>query len=383
MPPPAKTNFKTYEAQTRLLAAVIATNKGIKLDFKVLAAHVGGGTSASSIDHRLRPIKQLAKMQVQCVNKDEDPGQLPVEKGEIHKLYGESTPAGLEWQFRDIKKIGKAQQDAVRNGESPAGVLGSSSRGRASTPRAGTGTAASTPGSRASKSSAAATPSTATPGSRASKSAGGRGSFASGLGNSQKRSRPAREVSDDFESDDTDYDQKDGPDPDETPTGRKKPKHATAGGGAGDQQQQQQQQQSASAATTPSAGGNASSLTSGGGTSIFGNGTGGTSIFGNGTGTASSGGFGSSGGGNNSTFIDLVDDDDHDDGEEEEAAQGNAGDGGREPVMKQEPKTKSASTGDAAAGDDGYGYGEGPSGYYGSFVDDGSFNTSFLPDGEV
>lgn len=30
-----QTNFKTYEAQTRLLAAVIATNKGtIKLDFK-------------------------------------------------------------------------------------------------------------------------------------------------------------------------------------------------------------------------------------------------------------------------------------------------------------------------------------------------------------
>ena len=34
MPPANKTNFKTYEAQTRLLAAVIATNKGIKLDFK-------------------------------------------------------------------------------------------------------------------------------------------------------------------------------------------------------------------------------------------------------------------------------------------------------------------------------------------------------------
>lgn len=33
MPPTAKTNFKTYEAQTRLLAAVIATNPGLKLDF--------------------------------------------------------------------------------------------------------------------------------------------------------------------------------------------------------------------------------------------------------------------------------------------------------------------------------------------------------------
>ncbi|RYP12767.1 hypothetical protein DL765_007145 [Monosporascus sp. GIB2] len=375
MPPPAKTSFKTYEAQTRLLAAVIATNKGIKLDFKapslfpsrwrfwargILVLFSCGGASPSSIDHRLRAIKQLAKMQVQCVNKGEDPGQLPVEKGEIHKLYGESTPAGLEWQFRDIKKIGKAQQDAVMSGESPAGVLGSSSRGRASTPRAGAGTAASTPGSRASKSSAAATPTTATPGSRASKV-----SFASGVGNSQKRSRPARDVSDDFESDDTDYDQKGGPDPDETPTGRKKPKYAAARGGAGDRQQQ-----SATDSATPSAGDNASSSASGSG----------ASIFGNGTGTASSGAA------NKSTFIDLVnDDDDHED--DEGAAQENAGGGGKKPVIRREPKTKSASAGSAAAaaaaGDDDYSYGDGPSGYYGSFVDDGSFNTSFLPDGEV
>lgn len=34
MAPSNKTSFKTYEAQTRLLAAVIATNKGIKLDYK-------------------------------------------------------------------------------------------------------------------------------------------------------------------------------------------------------------------------------------------------------------------------------------------------------------------------------------------------------------
>ncbi|RYP62877.1 hypothetical protein DL769_007136 [Monosporascus sp. CRB-8-3] len=365
MPPPAKTNFKTYEAQTRLLAAVIATNKGIKLDFKAPPLFpsrrryfraMGILVLFISIDHRLRPIKQLAKMQVQCVNQKEDPGQLPVEKGEIHKLYGESTPAGLEWQFRDIKRIGKAQQDAVRNGESPAGVLGSSSRG-----------GASTPGSRASKSSAAATPSTATPGSRASKGAGGRGSFASNLGNSQKRSRPARDTSDDFESDDTDYDQKDGPDPDETPTGRKKPKYAASRGGAGDHQQQPTT--GAPAATMSAAGGIASSSSSGGG---------GASIFGNGGGSAGN----SNGNGNKNNFIDLVDDDDD---VEEDAAQENGGAGCKEPVVKQEPKTKPASAGGAAAGGDDYdyGHGHGPSGYYGSFEDDGSFNPSYLPDGEV
>ncbi|CAJ2508000.1 Uu.00g091860.m01.CDS01 [Anthostomella pinea] len=174
MAPTTKTNFKTYEASTRLLAAVIATNKGIKLDFKELAKYVGGGTTKDSVNHRLRPIKQLAKMQAACVGKGEDPGELPVEKGaladlvgggaspsslehrfrpikklgeeltggkekEIQKLFGESTPGGIEWQFREIKHLGKAQQAAIAKKQNPAGVAVKS------------GSAASTPVSRASK----------------------------------------------------------------------------------------------------------------------------------------------------------------------------------------------------------------------------------------
>ncbi|KAI1283649.1 hypothetical protein F5Y07DRAFT_394550 [Xylaria sp. FL0933] len=165
-----KTNFKTYEASTRLLAAVIATTN-VKLDYAELAKHVGGGATKDAINHRLRPIKQLAKMQATCIRKGEDPGDLPVDKGalaelvgdgatavamehrmratkqlakefaakldkkkkmaeesdespaqpkKIQKLFGESTPSGLEWQFRDIKSLGKAQQEAVKKGENPA-----------------------------------------------------------------------------------------------------------------------------------------------------------------------------------------------------------------------------------------------------------------------
>ncbi|RYP87915.1 hypothetical protein DL769_000367 [Monosporascus sp. CRB-8-3] len=133
-----------------------------------------------------------------------------------------------------------------------------------------------------------------------------RGSLTWGFGNSRKRSRLARDISDDFESDDTDCDQKDGPDPDKMPTCRKKPKyHAARGGGV------------------PS--------------------------------------------------IDLVDDHKDDD---EEAAQENADGGGKKPIIKQEPKTKStladSAGAGAGAGDDDNGYGDGPSGYYGSFVDDDS-----------
>ncbi|KAJ8125517.1 hypothetical protein O1611_g8121 [Lasiodiplodia mahajangana] len=137
-----KTNFKTYEASTRLLAAVLATSN-VKLDYAELAKHVGGGATKDAVNHRLRPIKQLAKMQASCIEKGQDPGALPVDKGEIQKLFGESTPAGIEWQFRDIKNLAKAQKQAVEKGQSPVGLLppGTPSAGR------GKGAAARTPGS--------------------------------------------------------------------------------------------------------------------------------------------------------------------------------------------------------------------------------------------
>ncbi|KAI1827936.1 hypothetical protein F4861DRAFT_295381 [Xylaria intraflava] len=155
-----KTNFKTYEAATRLLAAVIATNSNIKLDYA--ANHVGGGSTGAAIDHRLRPVKQLAKMQAACVRAGRDPGELPAEKGEIQKCFGESTPGGLEWQFRDIKNLAKAQQRAVKSGENPATlqVAGTPSAGR------GKGAGSATPGTTGRKRKAPLTPSirTSTPG---------------------------------------------------------------------------------------------------------------------------------------------------------------------------------------------------------------------------
>lgn len=61
---------------------------------------------------------------------------------EIQKLFGESTPSGLEWQFREIKALGKAQQEAVANGENPAEVAVG-----AGTPKGGKGAASKATGS--------------------------------------------------------------------------------------------------------------------------------------------------------------------------------------------------------------------------------------------
>ncbi|KAH6655277.1 hypothetical protein BKA67DRAFT_232208 [Truncatella angustata] len=114
-------NFRTYEAQARLLAAVIATAKP-KLNFTAIAKHIGSDASPHSVDHRLRPMKQLARLQAKYVEEGKDPADLPVDKAEIHKLFGESTPGGLEFHFREAKATGLAQQDAVKAGEDPTRV---------------------------------------------------------------------------------------------------------------------------------------------------------------------------------------------------------------------------------------------------------------------
>ena len=125
-------------------------------------------------------------------------------------MYGESTPAGLEWQFRDIKKLAKAQQEAVNNGNSPADVLNGA--GGASTPSSRSINA--TPGSRA------GTP-TPTPGGKRAAAAG------------VKRKQGARAakttgvmsytVDDDDEyEDDTDYEGSNSHEADDTPSNRKR-----------------------------------------------------------------------------------------------------------------------------------------------------------------
>lgn len=41
---------------------------------------MGGGTTYSAVEHRIRPIKQLGKMQLEYVKQNRDPAELPVDK---------------------------------------------------------------------------------------------------------------------------------------------------------------------------------------------------------------------------------------------------------------------------------------------------------------
>ncbi|EFX01199.1 hypothetical protein CMQ_6141 [Grosmannia clavigera kw1407] len=152
-------NFRTYEAQSRLLAAVIASHPGLKLNFKAITLHFGSDVTESVIRHRFRPVKMQAEAIRKAVAQGQDakelsgifyvnekgtrasglnlsdcipvpctlssrppPSGLSLTSTEIAKYFGESTPQGIEFQFRSIRKDAKALRDAVDKGESPLTV---------------------------------------------------------------------------------------------------------------------------------------------------------------------------------------------------------------------------------------------------------------------
>ncbi|CAK7214255.1 hypothetical protein SBRCBS47491_002086 [Sporothrix bragantina] len=116
-------NFRTYESQSRLLAAVLASNPSLKLNFKAIAQHYGSDSSQSAIEHRFRPIKKQASIIRKAVSEGKDAKDFAnlfnLNDKDIAKYYGESTPQGIEFQFRAIKKDAKALRDAVEQGTSP------------------------------------------------------------------------------------------------------------------------------------------------------------------------------------------------------------------------------------------------------------------------
>lgn len=106
MAPSSKTNFKTYEAQARLVRAMIAAHPEVKWNYK-----------------------------------------------EIARMFGSSTADGIQFQFRAIKQDANTLRATVNSGGNPASVLSLGPGSTASTPRGPRATAGSFP-------SAASTPTT-------------------------------------------------------------------------------------------------------------------------------------------------------------------------------------------------------------------------------
>ncbi|KAF3770924.1 hypothetical protein M406DRAFT_326336 [Cryphonectria parasitica EP155] len=126
-------NFRTYEGQLRLLTAVIAAHPELKLNYKELAKHFGSDWSESGVEHFFRPIKKNAKEIQGLVRRGEDAANYDHKL--IHKYFGDSTPDGIQFQFRAIKKDAENLKQARGSSGSTAPATPSSSGPK--TPRTG------------------------------------------------------------------------------------------------------------------------------------------------------------------------------------------------------------------------------------------------------
>ncbi|OLN85028.1 hypothetical protein CCHL11_03993 [Colletotrichum chlorophyti] len=155
----APASFKSYEAQARLLRAIVAAHPEVKWNYKEIAVHYGSDMTEHALNHRFRVIRAHAEVVRGAVDQRVDcreiPADLPKDKKDIAKFFGESTADGIQFQFRGIKRDAESLKQTANNGGNPAVAL-----------NLGTGT-----------SSAVSTPRkqrTATPSSRVRASGGGR-----------------------------------------------------------------------------------------------------------------------------------------------------------------------------------------------------------------
>ncbi|KAL2197437.1 hypothetical protein P885DRAFT_77126 [Corynascus similis CBS 632.67] len=145
MPPKERTaNFRTYEAQSRLLAALVASLEGHRFDYKKIAEYHGGGVTESAMEHKFRLARAQADLIKLMVANNRDPGDydIPnVTKAEIQKFFGASTPDGLGFQFRGIKKGSDVLKNAVEKGDDPVDAFARFLKGGSG----GTGSVPATP----------------------------------------------------------------------------------------------------------------------------------------------------------------------------------------------------------------------------------------------
>ncbi|KAL7949114.1 hypothetical protein V8C42DRAFT_313334 [Trichoderma barbatum] len=143
----SKANYKTYEAQARMVRAIVAAHPEVKWNYKEIAACYGSDMTEHALNHRFRRLRAQCVIVREGRNQGFDPknmcqdGDLPatqeaVEKKNIAKYFGQSTPDGIQFQFRGFKK----DADILRKVESDGGDvanclnLGSGSGSLVSTP---------------------------------------------------------------------------------------------------------------------------------------------------------------------------------------------------------------------------------------------------------
>ncbi|KAL4726056.1 hypothetical protein ACLX1H_006732 [Fusarium chlamydosporum] len=130
-----KANYKTYEAQARMVRAIVAAHPEVKWNYKEIAACYGSDMTEHALNHRFRKVRastqliHIARAQgfdMKDLTADENllpSTQQAIDKKNIAKYFGQSTTDGIQFQFRAIKKDAEALRQTANNGGDVAGCL--------------------------------------------------------------------------------------------------------------------------------------------------------------------------------------------------------------------------------------------------------------------
>ncbi|KAF5699940.1 hypothetical protein FGLOB1_11071 [Fusarium globosum] len=134
-PANAKANYKTYEAQARMVRAIVAAHPEVKWNYKEIAACYGSDMTDHALNHRFRKVRATVSiihaareqgLDVKDLTTDENllpTTQGAIDKNNIAKYFGQSTADGIQFQFRTIKKDAEALRYAANNGDDVANCL--------------------------------------------------------------------------------------------------------------------------------------------------------------------------------------------------------------------------------------------------------------------
>ncbi|KAK7427923.1 hypothetical protein QQZ08_005536 [Neonectria magnoliae] len=133
--PSSKANYKTYEAQARMVRAIVAAHPDVKWNYKEIAACYGSDMTDNALNHRFRRLRAQAiiirdgrAIGLDMKDLSTDDNLLPktqetVLKTNIAKYFGQSTADGIQFQFRTIKKDAEQLRQVESEGGNVASCL--------------------------------------------------------------------------------------------------------------------------------------------------------------------------------------------------------------------------------------------------------------------
>ncbi|KAM0439420.1 hypothetical protein ACHAQK_006130 [Fusarium lateritium] len=134
-PANAKANYKTYEAQARMVRAIVAAHPEVKWNYKEIAACYGSDMTDHALNHRFRKVRATVNiindaraqgLDIKDLTTDENllpSTQAAIDKNNIAKYFGQSTTDGIQFQFRTIKKDAESLRQTANDGGDVANCL--------------------------------------------------------------------------------------------------------------------------------------------------------------------------------------------------------------------------------------------------------------------